>query len=214
MTARSPEATVPRPRFILHVVLQDDWWGQIYQQGDAGGIFAKDGSASEASPDYRVFGEKVALPSDDVQKATQTFEQCVAVAAGQSPLEETRAAVATGEGTVLDRALAETLAAEVYRLQAALQTAQRELGEARQQVSALQKAVMLAVLNIDLERNGLTPDGNVRARLVAALADVDRPAQPHEKALEHVCGLQGFGAIGDECPACNARMARTPGDPS
>ncbi len=41
------------------------------------------------------------------------------------------------------------------------------------QVDVLRQAVMLAVLNIDLESNGITPDGNVRERLVAALNKAD-----------------------------------------
>jgi hypothetical protein len=40
-------------------------------------------------------------------------------------------------------------------------------------VELLKRAVMLAILNIDCEHNGLTPDGNVRERLVAALNRAD-----------------------------------------
>jgi hypothetical protein len=38
----------------------------------------------------------------------------------------------------------------------------------------LLNAVMLAILNIDCERNGLTPDGNVRQRLVDAIAKIEK----------------------------------------
>src|SRR5689334_16484519 len=38
-----------------------------------------------------------------------------------------------------------------------------------QAIELLKRAVMLAVVNIDCERNGLTPDGNVREPLVSAI---------------------------------------------
>jgi hypothetical protein len=38
-----------------------------------------------------------------------------------------------------------------------------------QRVEELERALMLAILTIDCERNGLTPNGNVRERLVATL---------------------------------------------
>ena len=50
---------------------------------------------------------------------------------------------------------------------------EHELDELREQRDELLRAVMLAVLNLDCERNGLTPDGNVRERLVAVIAKVE-----------------------------------------
>ncbi len=40
-------------------------------------------------------------------------------------------------------------------------------------VETLKNAVLLAVVNIDCERNGLTADGNVRERLVRAANEAD-----------------------------------------
>lgn len=39
------------------------------------------------------------------------------------------------------------------------------------EIERLKNAVMLAIVSIDCERNGLTPDGNVRERLVGVLAE-------------------------------------------
>jgi hypothetical protein len=47
-----------------------------------------------------------------------------------------------------------------------------------EQVHTLRQAVMLAILAIDCERNGLTPDGNVRERLVKALNRTEASALP------------------------------------
>ena len=45
--------------------------------------------------------------------------------------------------------------------------------------------------------------------LVALPCDASTYHAARLEALEHVCGLQGFGAIGDICPACeHTRRAR------
>ena len=59
-------------------------------------------------------------------------------------------------------------------LVARAELAEQQRDELREQRDELLKAVMLAVLNIDCERNGLTPDGNVRDRLVAVIAKVEK----------------------------------------
>ncbi len=56
----------------------------------------------------------------------------------------------------------------LVRLEAAAQQERARLQE-------LEQAVMLAVINMDLERSGLTPDGNVRERLVAVLNGMGLP---------------------------------------
>lgn len=49
-----------------------------------------------------------------------------------------------------------------------------------EQIERLRKGVMLAIINMDSERNGLTPDGNVRERLVKLLDETELayPAPP------------------------------------
>jgi hypothetical protein len=42
----------------------------------------------------------------------------------------------------------------------------------------LRQAVMLAIVSIDCERNGLTPDRNVRERLVRALENTAAAVSP------------------------------------
>jgi hypothetical protein len=58
--------------------------------------------------------------------------------------------------------------------------------------------------------NSHDTEGLVRdllAALSTALTDA-ATAQQESAEIEHVCGLQGFGAIGDTCPGCEARSGR------
>jgi hypothetical protein len=72
-----------------------------------------------------------------------------------------------------------------------------------EQIELLRKAVMLAIINIDCERNGLTPDGNVRERLVSALKQADKAlaaVPPSPPALRELLAVwtakkDGYSAI-------------------
>lgn len=88
--------------------------------------------------------------------------------------------------------------AQLRELEAALLTAQQRIHELEAQLMAqtagiarLRSAVMLAIINIDCERNHLTPDGNVRKRLILVLDETEtEPAgsSPGEPLMifEHV----------------------------
>jgi hypothetical protein len=65
------------------------------------------------------------------------------------------------------------------------------------------------------ERGGKDWDGlrdAICAMLNAATPTGERPASPAVNT-GHLCGLQGFGAPGDECPACTADRARWDASP-
>lgn len=47
--------------------------------------------------------------------------------------------------------------------------------------------------------------GDVAARTALGEVPVAQPEAPAE--LSHICGLQGFGALGDSCPACERKPA-------
>ncbi len=53
-------------------------------------------------------------------------------------------------------------------------------------------------------------NGKVRPRLETMLLldeALDQLIEDKEEDREHVCGLQGFGALGDTCPGCEERNA-------